>query len=74
VDGALAKVHGRQTGRNTVDFPGGQITVGIPGEKYPRDLRTTTLQPRTSAALCQGLRYFCATSEREPNTLLLIFS
>lgn len=40
VDGYLAKVpDSRQTGPNTVAFPGGHVTVGVPGEKHPRDLR-----------------------------------
>lgn len=42
VDSYLERTaRGHQTGPNTIAFPGGQITVAVPGERYARDLRTT---------------------------------
>lgn len=50
---------GRQVAANVVDFPGGSVTVAVPGERYARDLRTQA-QPASSADCLSG--DFCAWS------------
>jgi hypothetical protein len=65
VDGYLARTHGRQTGPNTIAIPGGQATVGVPGERYARDLRTT-LQPHTAMSCNYG--NFCAVMDADQGT------
>jgi hypothetical protein len=54
---------GHQTGPNTIAFPGGQITVTVPGERYARDLRTT--HSPLSAMNC-NYGNFCVTVDGDP--------
>ncbi|MEU8998422.1 hypothetical protein AB0C95_26955 [Streptomyces caniferus] len=49
-----------QSGPNTIGFPGGQITVAVPGERHARDLRTT---PGPLAAMNCNYGNFCATMD-----------
>ncbi|MGW2368762.1 peptidase inhibitor family I36 protein [Streptomyces sp. NPDC001667] len=55
VDRYVAQTGGKQVSANRVDVPGGFVLVAVPGEKYARDLRTTT-HP-TSAADCDPYNF-----------------
>ncbi|MEU3752989.1 peptidase inhibitor family I36 protein [Streptomyces olivoreticuli] len=55
VDRYVARTGGKQVSANRVDVRGGFVLVAVPGEKYARDLRTTT-HP-TSAADCNYLNF-----------------
>ncbi|MEV6674294.1 peptidase inhibitor family I36 protein [Streptomyces sp. NPDC051162] len=55
VDRYVAQTGGKQVSANRIDVPGGFVLVAVPGEKYARDLRTTT-RPK-SAADCDYLNF-----------------
>ncbi|GGT30897.1 peptidase inhibitor family I36 protein [Streptomyces purpureus] len=57
VDAYKERTGGVQTAPNKIAFPGGELTVVVPGEKYARDLS----DPVGTLAACQHLR-FCAYS------------
>jgi hypothetical protein len=56
VDGYLAASGGTQVSANKVAVPGGDYLLVVPGERYARDL-TTTSRPLAAAACPYG--YFC---------------
>jgi hypothetical protein len=56
VDRYLAQTGGTQISANRIDVPDGFVLVAVPGEKYARDLRTTT---RPAAAADCNYTNFC---------------